>query len=399
MLNLNTQNSRINLRRYTELTLSIFVSSVLLISSAYAVPTMNDYQHLQEEKDKIQEQLDANQQTITTLETEKTELQIVYETLVPQVDAYQREVDAYDEMIAAKQEELDIAHQELDDQYEMYCARVRNIEEYGNTYYWSLIFQATDLKDLLARMDYIESVLEHDQHALGRLESRVKALDKQASELAELRADRNHVARQLNLLQHQLYNKIQLRIEEIANLEVINEQYIHELNRLSVQSAEIMRRLNSGADYNGTTDPVELYERYIVEAGELQKTPLGSQIAAFTLQYVGDPYVWGGASPEVGFDCSGMMYYVYGQFGFSIMRTAGMQYKYSGRSVSFNSLQAGDMVFFQNPDEPGIVSHVGMYVGDGIFVHAASRKSGIKISDLCSNYYSANYLGAKRVIP
>lgn len=127
------------------------------------------------------------------------------------------------------------------------------------------------------------------------------------------------------------------------------------------------------------------------------KTQLGAQIVAFTLQFNGGEYVWGGASPEVGFDCSGMMYYVYTQFGYSICRTASMQYKYNGVNVDFPDLQAGDMVF-SHPDGATNVSHVGMYIGDGLFIHAASRSSGIKVSSLYSKYCTAHYLGARRII-
>ena len=77
--------------------------------------------------------------------------------------------------------------------------------------------------------------------------------------------------------------------------------------------------------------------------------------------------------------------------------TASYQYNYSGTPVDFDALQAGDMVFFHNP-KTSEIGHVGMYIGDGLFVHAASLKSGIKVSSLYSTYYSSVYAGAKRII-
>jgi cell wall-associated NlpC family hydrolase len=126
--------------------------------------------------------------------------------------------------------------------------------------------------------------------------------------------------------------------------------------------------------------------------------PEGSAIVKYALQFLGMDYVWGGASPATGFDCSGMMYYVYGQFGYDICRTASYQYKYNGVSVnSIDDLQPGDLVFFHHTGETS-VAHVGMYIGEGVFIHAASSKSGIKISSLYSNYYNSNYMGAKRIL-
>ena len=90
------------------------------------------------------------------------------------------------------------------------------------------------------------------------------------------------------------------------------------------------------------------------------------------------------------------MYYVYGQFGYSIQRTAGRQYYYNGVYVSKSELQPGDLVFF-NGDGSGI-THVGMYIGDNKFIHASTSATGIKIDDLTSSYYMRTYYGAKRII-
>ena len=155
----------------------------------------------------------------------------------------------------------------------------------------------------------------------------------------------------------------------------------------------------SGQSYNGSNDAVEVYKKYIVDSGEQQRNPLGSKIVEYTLQFNGGPYVWGGSTPEQGFDCSGLMYYVYVKFGYNIMRVAEDQYHDSGTYVDINHLQAGDMIFFHPQNgSASEISHVGMYICDGVFIHAASRASGIKISSLNDGYYSSVYVGAKRII-
>lgn len=151
-------------------------------------------------------------------------------------------------------------------------------------------------------------------------------------------------------------------------------------------------------EYNGISGYMSA--DYVTETtGSSSSTPSskGQEIADFARQYVGYSYVYGGASPWTGFDCSGLMYYVYGQFGYSIQRGAGSQYAYSGVYVDKSELQPGDLVFFS---DNGFVSvtHVGMYLGDGQFVHASNPQSGVRLDSLDSSYYSKVYYGAKRII-
>lgn len=118
----------------------------------------------------------------------------------------------------------------------------------------------------------------------------------------------------------------------------------------------------------------------------------GEQIATYALKFVGYPYVYGGTSPS-GFDCSGFVQYIYRQFGYSINRTATAQLA-NGYSVSYSNLAPGDLVFFGSGSS---ASHVGMYIGNGQFVHAANSSSGVKISSLSESWYAARYIGARRI--
>lgn len=123
-------------------------------------------------------------------------------------------------------------------------------------------------------------------------------------------------------------------------------------------------------------------------------TVTGSDIVATARACLGVPYVWGGESMS-GFDCSGLVQYVYQQNGISIARTCIPQYK-EGVYVDKSSLQPGDLVFFQNTYTTGI-SHVGIYIGNGQFIHASSSH-GVMISKLSNSYWAAHYYGARRVL-
>ena len=124
--------------------------------------------------------------------------------------------------------------------------------------------------------------------------------------------------------------------------------------------------------------------------------PLGQQIVALALDYVGCKYVYGGASPS-GFDCSGFTSYIYKSFGYSITRNASGQYRDNGVHVAKSDLSYGDLVFFSSNGGKS-VTHVGIYIGDNEFVHASTSSTGVIISRLDSTYYINVWFGAKRII-
>ena len=120
----------------------------------------------------------------------------------------------------------------------------------------------------------------------------------------------------------------------------------------------------------------------------------GAQILAEAQKYLGIPYVYGGASPA-GFDCSGFVYYVLKQFGYSPYRTPADQYK-MGTYVAKTDLKVGDIVFFAGTYGSGI-SHVGIYAGNGQFIHSPNSRSTVSYSDLTSGYWANHYYGARRM--
>lgn len=118
-------------------------------------------------------------------------------------------------------------------------------------------------------------------------------------------------------------------------------------------------------------------------------------IIAYAKQFMGTPYVWGGTTPKPGFDCSGFTQYVCKHFGVTINRVA-VDQMLNGTKVSYNNLRKGDLVFFERTyNTSAAASHVGFYIGNGQFIHAAD--AGIKISSLSENYYATRYVGARRV--
>jgi cell wall-associated NlpC family hydrolase len=114
----------------------------------------------------------------------------------------------------------------------------------------------------------------------------------------------------------------------------------------------------------------------------------GATVARIATAYLGAPYVWSGASPS-GFDCSGLVSYVYSRVGITIPHNAAQQFRY-GTPVPRDALAPGDLVFFDR------LRHNGIYLGDGRFVHATTP-GGVKIARLDDDWFRQRWVGARRL--
>ena len=120
---------------------------------------------------------------------------------------------------------------------------------------------------------------------------------------------------------------------------------------------------------------------------------LRNKIVTTAKQYIGVPYQWGGESPDTGFDCSGLTMVVYQLNGLDLPRSSRQQWK-TGKPVKRSQLNRGDLVFFATSGGRR-VSHVGIYTGNGKFLHAPRRGRKIQVSSLSNSYYKSRYLGAR----
>jgi cell wall-associated NlpC family hydrolase len=154
--------------------------------------------------------------------------------------------------------------------------------------------------------------------------------------------------------------------------------------------------INFQKSYNLTGDGIvgpltvkSLNEAYLAEMRQRKV----DSIIATAKQYLGVKYLWGGSSPQTGFDCSGYVSYVFCQNGISLPRVSVDQYTV-GTKVAFENLQPGDLVFFSFVGN-GVVNHVGIYLGDGQFINASSSK-GVTVY-VIGPYWKSVYVGARRV--
>lgn len=148
--------------------------------------------------------------------------------------------------------------------------------------------------------------------------------------------------------------------------------------------------------YSGKTGYVSGdYITITTEPSAAASNDLGMQIVSFAEQYIGTPYALGGNGPNR-FDCSGFTKFVFAHFGYSLNRTATDQLQ-NGVSVSRDELQPGDLVFFKyRTSKP--VSHVGIYIGNGQFIHASTNQYVVQIDQMNSGHYANVYVYGRRVI-
>ncbi len=148
-----------------------------------------------------------------------------------------------------------------------------------------------------------------------------------------------------------------------------------------------------------TPPPVKVV-RAPVFAPAQSVSPAAEDVLIRALGLVGTPYRWGGNTPDSGFDCSGLIGYVYRDAaGISLPRSTREMIGMQAPSIGQEALQTGDLIFFATNGRRGRVSHAGIYLGDDQFIHSSSRRSGgVRVDNLGDSYWSKTFIEAKRAL-
>jgi peptidoglycan DL-endopeptidase CwlO len=254
----------------------------------------------------------------------------------------------------------------------------------------AVLLGSQNLDDLLNRMDAVDRVSQQDSLVLRQVTQLRQEVQRRQRELKHAHAEQVQVVAERAAARASIQSQLG---ERRALLNSIRDQIVQLKQQEAARQAELQRELQARlaqqqqassqsalAQTVGVTPPVG--------GGTPPPPPAHGGVVGIAEQYLGTPYVWGGASPA-GFDCSGFTMYVYAQVGVSLPHNAAAQYGY-GSPVSRGSLAPGDLVFFDG------LGHVGIYVGGNSFIHAPHTGDVVKISSL-TGWYASTYVGARRL--
>jgi cell wall-associated NlpC family hydrolase len=260
----------------------------------------------------------------------------------------------------------------------------------------AIILGSRSLSDFLNRIETVNSVSSQDSQVLGEIKrfKRVvavrgvqlrKAHVRQEQVVAERAAAKRQVEAGLAERQR-LLGSIK---DEIAKLQA-EEARRQELLRIQAE-ARLRAQLAAQSQASAQAQATDVVGASAVSPEGISIAPPSRYGGAvgIAMQYLGVPYVWGGASPS-GFDCSGFVMFVYAQLGVSLPHHAASQFNY-GTPVSIDQLEPGDLVFFDG------LGHEGIYIGGGQFIHAPHTGDVVKISSLGDSWYAATFVGARRL--
>lgn len=163
---------------------------------------------------------------------------------------------------------------------------------------------------------------------------------------------------------------------------------------LSLQEVQATNRSLS-VERTEKTEETEVKAENTVSSSNNSNSTSGSSIVEYAKTFLGSKYVSGGTSPSSGFDCSGLTYYVYKHFGYTLNRSSSGQ-ENNGKEVSKSELQLGDLVLFSQGSKR--IGHVGIYIGGNSFIHAANPSKGVVITSLSNSYYKERYVTARRIL-
>jgi cell wall-associated NlpC family hydrolase len=255
----------------------------------------------------------------------------------------------------------------------------------------AVLLGSQNLDDLLNRMDAVDRVSQQDSLVLRQVTQLRQEVQRRQRELKHAHAEQVQVVAQRAAARASIQSELG---ERRALLSSIRDQIVQLKQQEAARQAELQRELQArlaaqqqASSQSALSQTVGVTPPSPVGGGT-PPPPSHGGVVAIAEQYLGTPYVWGGASPA-GFDCSGFTMYVYAQVGVSLPHNAAAQYGY-GSPVSRGNLAPGDLVFFDG------LGHVGIYVGGNSFIHAPHTGDRVKISSL-TGWYASTYVGARRL--
>ncbi len=292
--------------------------------------------------------------------------------------------DLHDNKIA-----LDVARVTLKHSQTLLARRLVSVyTSSGENSTLAVLLGSTSLNELLNRIETINATSKQDTRIVNQVTAAKLSIQQHRNELQHAQAEQQRVVGQKAAERQQIQSQLTQRRGLLASIrgEIARIKSAEAARQLQLAAAA-RERLATGPDPSGPA-PVVGVSASTPEGSTVAPPNTHSGVVGIAMRYLGVPYVWGGASPR-GFDCSGLVMYVFAQIGVSLPHSSYAQYG-MGVPVSLSELQPGDLVFFAG------ASHEGIYIGGGQFIHAPHTGDVVKISSL-SGWYSATFAGGRRI--
>lgn len=347
-------------------------------------------QDLKDKKNEINGLKDQQQTTADDIKNKSAKLD---EILAAQ-KKLQKDITNKQAEIEQNQKDLAAAQEKQQEQYDAMKKRIQFMyENSAEDNIWTAIIESNGITDMLNRIEYVSDVYDSDRALMDSYQAAVEQvkeigtkLDNDMNELTAMQDDYEKQQADVEAAIVALENQKEQYASQIAQAQQQAENYqniitaqgkiIQEQEAAAAAAAAAAARANSSSsspsyDGGGAGKGGSIASDYAAGGGKNPGASTGvsgSSVVSYAMQFVGNPYVWGGNSLTNGVDCSGFVHEVYAHFGISTPRYS-QAFKSVGQAVSFDNIQPGDVVVY-----PG---HVAIYAGGGVIVEAQSTKAGI----------------------
>ena len=347
-------------------------------------------QDLKDKKNEINGLKDQQQTTADDIKNKSAKLD---EILAAQ-KKLQADITSKQAEIEQNQKDLAAAQEKQQEQYDAMKKRIQFMyENSAEDNIWTAIIESNGITDMLNRIEYVSDVYDSDRALMDSYQAAVEQvkeigtkLDNDMNELTAMQDDYEKQQADVEAAIVALENQKEQYASQIAQAQQQADNYqniitaqgkiIQEQEAAAAAAAAAAARANSSSsnssyDGGGAGKGGSIASDYASGGGKNPSASTGvsgSSVVSYAMQFVGNPYVWGGNSLTNGVDCSGFVHEVYAHFGISTPRYS-QAFKSVGQAVSFDNIQPGDVVVY-----PG---HVAIYAGGGVIVEAQSTKAGI----------------------
>jgi cell wall-associated NlpC family hydrolase len=265
--------------------------------------------------------------------------------------------------------------------------------EYGQNFGWVSSDLLTMVPGVIERVPVANTIPDPNPALVGYIADNATNLRKGPGSAYDRVTSLNAETKVDLLARHKDWYKVQLGdgtkawvFSDLLNVAPMVRRRVAQTNDIPALPVrnQVARSRSSGGASSASAAPVN-----VAASGD---------VASFATQFVGYRYVWGGASPSRGFDCSGLTSYVYRQFGVGLPHSAAAQFssRYGAIIGSMGSLAPGDLVFFAGTTGRGGITHVAIYIGGGRIVHAMTPAYGVQVSNLYTAYWQNHFAGGLR---